>query len=104
MSSKGLSSASVAMKRRIKAILFDVDDTLYDIATGFTDNRNGTTIQDFMVAKLQFPDRETAKKVRDSYFKRFHSSMKSLVEAGKEGQYIYGDGKAVFRPEDLNDW
>eukprot|EP00816_Leptocylindrus_hargravesii_P012520 CAMPEP_0196814130 /NCGR_PEP_ID=MMETSP1362-20130617/41468_1 /TAXON_ID=163516 /ORGANISM="Leptocylindrus danicus, Strain CCMP1856" /LENGTH=252 /DNA_ID=CAMNT_0042190645 /DNA_START=46 /DNA_END=804 /DNA_ORIENTATION=- len=85
----------------MKAIIFDVDDTMYDIATGFTDNRNGITIQNFMVEQLNFPDRLTAKTLRDEYFAKYHSSMKALTVANQEGKLIYGKD---FKPEMLNDW
>eukprot|EP00814_Leptocylindrus_danicus_P008165 CAMPEP_0116033864 /NCGR_PEP_ID=MMETSP0321-20121206/19252_1 /TAXON_ID=163516 /ORGANISM="Leptocylindrus danicus var. danicus, Strain B650" /LENGTH=241 /DNA_ID=CAMNT_0003510039 /DNA_START=176 /DNA_END=901 /DNA_ORIENTATION=- len=74
---------------------------MYDIATGFTDNRNGITIQNFMVEQLNFPDRLTAKTLRDEYFAKYHSSMKALTVANQDGKLIYGKD---FKPEMLNDW
>lgn len=97
-----MSSSSKSLSgQRIKAVLFDVDDTLYDISTGFTANRNGETIQDFMVKKLGFPDRASAKELRDGYFSKYHSSMKALAMAQQDGKLIYGSS---FKTEDLNDW
>ena len=87
--------------QRIKALIFDVDDTLYDIQNGFTDDRNGRTIQSFMVEKLGFPDRATAKALRDEYFAKYHSSMKALTVAQQEGRFIYGK---EFRSVDLNEY
>ena len=99
---KAMSSSSKPLTcQRIKAILFDVDDTLYDISTGFTANRNGETIQDFMIEKLGFPDRATAKALRDDYFSKYHSSMKALTVAQQDGKLVHG---GTFRKEDLNDW
>mmetsp|Transcript_807 Transcript_807/g.1135 ORF Transcript_807/g.1135 Transcript_807/m.1135 type:complete len:280 (-) Transcript_807:91-930(-) len=98
---KNLSTTAASTTEKMKAIIFDVDDTMYDIATGFTDNRNGITIQNFMVEQLNFPDRLTAKTLRDEYFAKYHSSMKALTVANQDGKLIYGKD---FKPEMLNDW
>ena len=71
----------------ISTLIFDVDDTLYDVGTGFTAHRNGDSAQDFMVQTLGFPDRESAKSVRDSYFVLYHSTAKALQVAEAEGKF-----------------
>ena len=38
----------------ITTLIFDVDDTLYDVGTSFTAHRNGFGAQSFMVKKLGF--------------------------------------------------
>ena len=70
---------------RIRTILFDVDDTLYDKTTGFSDHRNNYGVQQFMVRHLNFPDVESAKRLRDEYFQRYHSTAKALMVAEQEG-------------------
>ena len=100
---------------KITTLIFDVDDTLYDVGTGFTAHRNGEGAQSFMVAKLGFPDMQSAKTVRDSYFERFHSTAKALTVAEEEGKFPYqtstssnGDGEIVnkktFVTKDLSKW
>ena len=61
---------------RIKAIIFDVDDTLYDVGTGFTAHRNTEGATSFMVDKLHFSSKAEAQLVRDEYFKIYHSTAK----------------------------
>ena len=71
---------------KITTILFDVDDTLYDVGTGFTAHRNGDAIQRFMVGHFtNLETMEEAKKVRDEYFARYHSTAKGLKVAQEEG-------------------
>jgi putative hydrolase of the HAD superfamily len=64
-----------------------VDDTLYDVGTGFTAHRNGEGAQRFMVEELNFPSLEAAKLVRDEYFERYHSTSKALAVAEDEGRF-----------------
>ena len=81
---------------RITTLIFDVDDTLYDVNTGFTRNRNGSAVYQFMVEYLHFPDLESAKIVRDEYFERYHATAKGLQIAEEEGRFppIVNDGKS----------
>eukprot|EP00978_Attheya_sp_CCMP212_P017494 scaffold46638_cov42-Attheya_sp.AAC.1 len=72
---------------KITTIIFDVDDTLYDVGTGFTAHRNGEGAQRFMVEELNFPSLEAAKLVRDEYFERYHSTSKALTVAEDEGRF-----------------
>ena len=46
---------------RITTLIFDVDDTLYDVGTGFTAHRNGEIVQKFMVDELNFPDQASVR-------------------------------------------
>jgi putative hydrolase of the HAD superfamily len=71
----------------ITTLIFDVDDTLYDVATGFTEFRNTGAVQQFMVEYLNFPDLESAKLVRDEYFERYHATAKALTVAEQEGRF-----------------
>ncbi len=92
---------------KITTLIFDVDDTLYDIGTGFTAHRNGEGAQSFMVAKLGFPDMSSAKVIRDSYFERYHSTAKALTVAEEEGKFPYqseggNDGSGVTATEIVN--
>ncbi len=80
-------SNSVRDFSQITTLIFDVDDTLYDVGTGFTAHRNGEGATSFMVAKLNFPDQQTAQKLRDEYFARYHSTAKALTVAEEEGRF-----------------
>jgi putative hydrolase of the HAD superfamily len=72
---------------RITTLIFDVDDTLYDVHTGFTEERNGSAVHQFMVEYLNFPSVQSAKIVRDEYFERYHATAKGLQIAEKEGRF-----------------
>jgi len=71
---------------KITTIIFDVDDTLYDVGTGFTAHRNTDGVTSFMVRKLHFPSKEEALIVRDEYFKKYHSTAKGLAMADADGK------------------
>jgi putative hydrolase of the HAD superfamily len=96
----------------ITTLLFDIDDTMYDVGTGFTAHRNGWGAQSFMVEKLHFPTYEAAKAVRDEYFERYHSTVKSLTIAEQEGRFpplpdshdISNANRHRFDPNDLAEW
>ena len=83
MSSASSSSSSAT----ITTLIFDVDDTLYDVGTGFTEHRGGEIVQRFMVDHLHFPTLEAAKEVRDQYFAKYHSTAKALTIAQQEGKF-----------------
>lgn len=87
---------------KITTIIFDVDDTLYDVGTGFTAHRNGYGAQSFMVEQLQFESLQAAKVVRDEYFERYHSTAKALAVAQEEGRLPAGAPK--FEAQDLAEW
>lgn len=71
---------------KITTIIFDVDDTLYDVGTGFTTHRTTDVVASFMVDKLHFKSKEEAQKLRDEYFKKYHSTAKGLTAAEAEGR------------------
>jgi putative hydrolase of the HAD superfamily len=72
---------------KITTLIFDVDDTLYDVSSGFTASRNGSAAHMFMVEYLNFPDEATAKTLRDEYFERYHATAKALQVAEAEGKF-----------------
>jgi putative hydrolase of the HAD superfamily len=86
----------------ITTIIFDVDDTLYDVATGFTKSRTGDVVFDFMVEKLGFVDPMSARTVWVDYFRRYHSTAKALLVAQREGQFP--PNAPQFDPLDLADY
>jgi putative hydrolase of the HAD superfamily len=61
-----------------------------------------------MTAKLNFPDAKSAKKLRDKYFQKYHSTAKALAVAESEGQLPIPEGwpkdKQFFDPNDLSEW
>ena len=62
-----------------------------------------------MVGKLNFPDAVSAKKLRDKYFVKYHSTAKALAVAEEEGQLPsppagWPEGKKLFDVEDLAEW
>lgn len=71
----------------VTTIIFDVDDTLYDVSTGFTAHRNGEVIWKYMVDHFGFANEQQAQKVRDKYFAKYHSTAKALTVAQQEGQF-----------------
>mmetsp|Transcript_23374 Transcript_23374/g.47718 ORF Transcript_23374/g.47718 Transcript_23374/m.47718 type:complete len:247 (-) Transcript_23374:1712-2452(-) len=54
-----------------------------------------------MVEKLNFPSKEEAQKIRDEYFKIYHSTAKGLTAAEKEGRLPEG---VTFNPADLDQY
>jgi len=93
---------------KITTLFFDVDDTLYDVGNGFTAHRLSDGSTTFMTSKLNFPDAESAKKLRDRYFRKYHSTVKALTIAEEEGQLPIPEGwpkdKKFFDPNDLSEW
>jgi len=95
----------------ITTIIFDVDDTLYDVGTGFTAHRNGEGAQGFMVEKFNFPSMEAAKVVRDEYFEKYHSTAKALEMAERDGRFPCcnkidpcNDDENIFQAKDLAEY
>jgi putative hydrolase of the HAD superfamily len=97
-------------QRIVSTVIFDVDDTLYDINTGFTKHRHGDAVQRYMMEYLNFDSMEHARQVRDIYFERYHSTTKALAMAELENQFPPLDSDSVdarprFKPDDLaNYW
>ena len=84
---------------RLTTLIFDVDDTLYDVSTGFTAHRNGEVVQQYMVDHLGFPSLEAAKKLRDEYFAKYHATAKALTVAQSDGRFP--DGAPKFETKHL---
>jgi putative hydrolase of the HAD superfamily len=72
---------------KITTLIFDVDDTLYDVGTGFTAHRNGEIVQQYMVDHLKFSSLSHAKAIRDEYFEQHHATAKALTVAQQEGRF-----------------
>eukprot|EP00567_Pseudictyota_dubia_P018284 CAMPEP_0197444282 /NCGR_PEP_ID=MMETSP1175-20131217/9811_1 /TAXON_ID=1003142 /ORGANISM="Triceratium dubium, Strain CCMP147" /LENGTH=288 /DNA_ID=CAMNT_0042975049 /DNA_START=158 /DNA_END=1027 /DNA_ORIENTATION=+ len=85
---------------KITTVIFDVDDTLYDVSTGFTAHRNTDGAVNFMMDRLNFPTREAAQELRDEYFQRYHATAKALKVADEEGRLPPGAPK--FDPLELS--
>ena len=98
--------APFLQRMNLTTIIFDVDDTLYDVGTGFTAHRNGEAVQQFMVDQLGFADLASAKTVRDEYFERYHATAKALVVAEKEGRFPPMDNapETRFHARDLSEY
>lgn len=75
---------------KISTIIFDVDDTLYDVSSGFTAHRNGDLIRRYMVDHYNFDSLEAAGALRDEYFAQYHSTAKALTVAQAEGRFPAG--------------
>jgi len=82
-------------------LVFDIDDTLYDVACGFTTHRNSDAVYDFMEKHLGFESSAAAKALRDEYFARYHSTVKALTVAEAEGKLPEG---ACFDAAALSEW
>lgn len=95
----------------ITTLIFDVDDTLYDVGNGFTASRNGSAVHKFMVDFLNFPNEASAKILRDEYFERYHGTAKALNVAEREGRFPKCDPSKQhqnqsprFKVQDLADY
>ena len=105
-----VSNSQEAIENRITTLIFDVDDTLYDVNTKFTEKRNGTAVYEFMVQYLQFPNVEAARIVRDEYFERYHATAKGLQIAEQEGRFPptekneFDENKPRFKVQDLSNY
>ena len=84
------SSSGSSDNNIVKTIIFDVDDTLYDVSSGFTTHRQGEVIYQYMVDHLHFKSIEEAKIIRDKYFKLYHSTGKALTVAQSEDELPVG--------------
>eukprot|EP00934_Nitzschia_sp_Nitz4_P007895 Nitzschia sp. Nitz4//scaffold88_size82704//56536//57306//NITZ4_005300-RA/size82704-processed-gene-0.55-mRNA-1//1//CDS//3329559518//7885//frame0 len=71
----------------ITTLIFDIDDTIYDVGTGFSEHRVGPIVHKYMVDYLKVPTLEQAKAIRDEYFVRYHSTSKALLVAQQEGRF-----------------
>ena len=83
----------------IDCLIFDIDDTLYPITNGFTNHRLKEVAIDFMRAKLGFADAEVAAELWREYFGQYHSTVKALTMAEKDGKL-----PQHFEPKDFSDF
>ena len=83
----------------VRTLIFDIDDTLYPVSSGFSDHRNGAVICKFMVERLGFASDEEALRLRNEYFQRYHSTLKGLTVATEEGKL-----SIPFKQEDLGEF
>lgn len=70
----------------VDVLIFDVDDMMYPLSSGFSDHRNGEVICQFMMEKLDFASEKEALDLRNEYFRKYHSTMKGLGIATEEGR------------------
>mmetsp|Transcript_13573 Transcript_13573/g.26970 ORF Transcript_13573/g.26970 Transcript_13573/m.26970 type:complete len:298 (+) Transcript_13573:49-942(+) len=93
-------------RKRVKVLIFDIDDTLYPFTNGFTTHRNGSVALQYMVDIMGFKNREAAAKVRQPLFLKYHSTAKALAVAADEGLLPPNlDGSPrKFDPQSLADY
>ena len=70
----------------VDTLIFDVDDTLYPVSSGFSKHRNGPIVARFMVDELGFESEAEALALRDEVFRATHSTLKGLTLASREGR------------------
>jgi hypothetical protein len=70
----------------VDTLIFDVDDTLYPVSSGFSKHRNGPIVAKFMCDELGFESEAEALKLRDEVFRATHSTLKGLTLASQEGR------------------
>jgi len=80
----------------VDTLLFDIDDTLYASSCGLSEHRMGNVTKRFMVEQLGFQSENEAFELWMEYIKRYHSTLKGLAVATKEGRL-----PKPFREEDL---
>ena len=97
------STAAPCSPRQIACVVFDVDDTLYDKGTGFSDHRNFDGAPNFMVQHLGFPSLDEAKALRNAYFAKYHSTAKALQQAQADGKFP-PSAMTKFESKDLDDY
>jgi len=71
--------------QQLDTLIFDIDDTLYPISSGFSDHRNGPIVAKFMVDELGFATEAEALALRTTMFQKYHSTLKGLKVASEEG-------------------
>jgi len=77
--------ASAMAGQQLDTLIFDIDDTLYPISSGFSDHRNGPIVAKFMVDELGFATEAEALALRTTMFQKYHSTLKGLKVASEEG-------------------
>merc|ERR1711907_646234 len=83
----------------IRTLIFDIDDTLYPVSSGFSEHRNGPVVREFMMKNLGFKSEEEAMALRKEVFTKHHSTLKGLKAADSEGRL-----RKPFHPEMLTRW
>jgi putative hydrolase of the HAD superfamily len=83
----------------VDTLIFDIDDTLYPVSSGFSDHRNDIAVNGFMVEKLGFTSTEEAWALRNEFFQKYHSTLKALTVASEEGRL-----PGRFVAEELAEW
>lgn len=71
--------------KAVDTLIFDVDDTLYPVSSGFSKHRNGPIVAKFMVDELGFETEKEALALRDEVFRETHSTLKGLTLASARG-------------------
>jgi len=99
-----MSTTTTTSPSKIITIIFDVDDTLYDVSSGFTAHRNGEVIWKYMVETFGFESLEAAKALRDEYFAIYHSTSKALGIAQAEGKFPPSDNSMKFDAKHLSQY
>lgn len=72
--------------KAVDTLIFDVDDTLYPVSSGFSKHRNGPIVAKFMVDELGFETEKEALALRDEVFRETHSTLKGLTLAAARGK------------------
>ena len=76
----------------ITTLIFDVDDTLYDVGTGFTAHRNGDAVQKYMVEHLKFPDMKSAKDAAAAFMQQDFAPALMAAINPDSAQILSSDG------------
>jgi putative hydrolase of the HAD superfamily len=98
MTNNNSSTSSSIITSKVSTLIFDVDDTLYDVGCGFSDHRNKEGAPLFMQEFLGL-DKNKALQIRNDYFSKYHSTAKALAEAQKDGVF-----PNEFRQDDLEEF
>lgn len=99
MGASASAGLAVAPETNVDVLIFDVDDMMYPLSSGFSDHRNGEVICKFMMEKLDFASEEEALDLRNEYFRKYHSTMKGLGIATEEGRLP--NPEKPFREDEL---
>ena len=83
-------------------IFFDIDDTLYDVTTGFTAFRNGTSVCKLMRSTLGFTSDEQL--LKDTLQTTIFVSGASSSSDGRASYILGNEGERVWLPNTLTCW
>lgn len=70
----------------VDTLVFDIDDTMYPVSSGFSDHRIELCIQKFMPERLGLQSVEEARAIWKEYFEKTHATMKALAVADQDGR------------------